>query len=158
MSNSAFYVVILYLTLVLFWQGSSCKQSKMKANSDNNNQKQSEVSGVQKALPTGQWGGEHVALDVAENGATIDYDCAHGTIDEKIVSDGNGKFSVKGMHIKEHFGPVRKDDDLTVEPAIYTGIQDGKNLTLTVTLTRSKETVGTYILKHGVPGRVRKCA
>ncbi len=111
-----------------------------------------------EALPTGTWGGEHIALEVADNGATIDYDCAHGSITERIVPDANGKFVVKGLHVKERFGPLRQGDDMTGQPATYTGIRDGETLTMTVTLTGTSETVGTYTLTRGKPGRVRKCA
>jgi hypothetical protein len=111
-----------------------------------------------EALPTGTWGGEHIALEVTDKGATIDYDCAHGSITERIIPDSSGKFLVKGFHVKERFGPARQGDDMTGQPATYTGIRDGDTLTITVTLAETKEAVGTYTLTHGKPGRVRKCA
>jgi len=95
-------------------------------------------------------------MEVTDAGAEIDYDCAHGRITEKIVPDGNGNFSVKGVHVKERPGPVREGED-NERPASYRGtIHDG-TMTLTVTLTEKNETVGTFTLTHGKGGRVFKC-
>ncbi len=41
---------------------------------------------------TGTWGGEHIGMIVSETGATLEYDCAHGAIDEPISHDENGEF------------------------------------------------------------------
>jgi hypothetical protein len=109
-------------------------------------------------LAIGTWGGEHIALEVTETGATIDYDCAHGRITERITLDSDGNFKVKGLHVREHPGPVRIGEDTTGQAAVYTGTSDGKTLTLTVKLVGTDEIVGTYTLTHGKMGRVRKCA
>jgi hypothetical protein len=105
----------------------------------------------------GTWGGQHISLEATAEGATIDYDCAHGTITEKIVPDRNGKFVVKGFHATERPGPTREGDDQRGQPATYSGETDGKTLTLTVKLTSSNEEVGTFNLTHGRYGRVMKC-
>jgi hypothetical protein len=149
---------ILCLHLVVFIEGSSCNNSKMKEKQkDQTNQTQISSPSVKpNVLPTGTWGGEHIALEATEAGATIDYDCAHGTITEKIILDGRGKFKVKGLHVKEHGGPVRLGEDTTGQAAVYTGTSDGKTLTLTVKLDTG-EIVGTYTLTHRKMGRVIKC-
>ena len=105
----------------------------------------------------GIWGGDHISMEVADSGAEINYDCAHGSITEKIAPDRDGKFLVKGSHVREHPGPIRSDEDQSGRPATYHGLIDGETMTLTVTLTGSKETVGTFTLTHGKSGRVRKC-
>jgi hypothetical protein len=130
---------------------------KEKQNDQTNQTQTSSPSAKPNVLPTGTWGGEHIALESTEAGATIDYDCAHGTITEKIVLDGKGKFRVKGLHVKEHGGPVRQGEDTTGQTAVYTGTCDGKTLTLTITLVDTGEVVGTYTLTHRKMGRVIKC-
>ena len=105
----------------------------------------------------GTWGGDHISLEVTDGGAEINYDCAHGSITEKIVPDAQGNFVVKGLHASERPGPVRQGDDLTGKPATYHGSIYGETMTLTVTLSGSDETVGTFKLTHGKSGRVRKC-
>jgi hypothetical protein len=95
-------------------------------------------------------------MEVTEAGTEIDYDCAHGRITEKIAPNRDGKFMVKGVHAKERGGPSRIDEQ-NEEAASYAGSISGDTMTLTVTLTKNNETVGTFTLKHGSTGRVRKC-
>jgi hypothetical protein len=59
---------------------------------------------------TGTWGGEHIGIIVSEKGATLDYDCAHGTMNEPLTPDENGKFEAVGVHILEHGGPILLGD------------------------------------------------
>ena len=36
-------------------------------------------------IPTGVWGGQHVRIEFANGSGTIEYDCAHGTIDGPLT-------------------------------------------------------------------------
>ena len=110
-----------------------------------------------RALANEVWGGQGISLQINDKGAEIEYDCAHGTITEKIVPDGGAKFAVKGRHVRERGGPIRADQDDSGQPAIYRGSIDGDTMTLTVTLSESDEKVGTYTLTRGKVGRIRKC-
>lgn len=110
-----------------------------------------------KESQTGAWGGEHIGLEVTEQGATVEYDCAHGTIDEKVVTDAVGNFNLRGTHVREHGGPVRKDEREDSHPAAYKGKIKGDTMTLTVTETDTGETVGTFTLTLGRQPRITKC-
>src|SRR5215475_7449380 len=81
-------------------------------------------------VPLGLRGGEHISLEVTERGASVEYDCAHGTIDEKIVLDRRGRFNVPGTHVEEHGGPVRKDERLNHYPVRFSGRISGKKMQL----------------------------
>ncbi len=111
----------------------------------------------QNRLKKGDWGGLHVSLSVGDSSATIEYDCAHGQINGPLVVDKRGRFDLKGTHAREHGGPIRVDEADSSQPARYTGWTDGRRMTLTVTLTGKKETVGTFNLTLGGPGRIFKC-
>ena len=104
----------------------------------------------------GQWGGQHISMQVTEAGAKIEYDCAHGRIEEKIAPDADGKFEAKGVHARERGGPTRQGED-NEEPAVYRGSIKDKTMTLTVELTRDNENAGTFTLTQGSSGRIRKC-
>ena len=157
---------ILCLPLaVLLWQGSSCHSSN--SNMANNqalnqnanaaaNANASGAGGASESL-LGTWGGPHINLEVNEGGGDLNYDCAHGTIKEKIVPDREGKFVVKGRHVKERPGPTREDEDQSGEAATYNGSINGETMTLTVVLSARDETVGTFTLTRGRTGRIRKC-
>ena len=72
-------------------------------------------------LPTGTWGGSHVRIEVGTRSATIDYDCANGTIDGPFTIDSKGRFTWRGTHNREHPGPIRIDEQPGSRPAIYSG-------------------------------------
>lgn len=105
----------------------------------------------------GTWGGSHIRIEVGPSSAQIDYDCANGTIAGPLTFDSKGRFNWRGVHNREHPGPIRIDEQSNSRPAIYSGLIKGDTMTLTVKLADSDEVVDTYTLKRGVSGRVFKC-
>ncbi len=143
------------LLLAIFLQGGM-------ANRKSNSQRKS-VAGRTSTrrinkMQTGTWGGQHIRLEVTEDGAKIEYDCAHGTVDGRIEADRNNRFDVRGTHVIEAGGPVSSDAKPNIHPARYTGRIEGKTMTLTVTLTDTNETIGTFSLTHGEQPELTKCA
>jgi len=110
-----------------------------------------------QTIPAGNWGGSSIRIEIDGSQATIEYDCANGTITGPLKLDRNGKFSLPGTHVREHPGPVRLDDERRGEPARFSGWTDGKKMTLTVTLIKGNQEIGTFTLMHGEDGRIRKC-
>ena len=108
-------------------------------------------------LSAGSWGGLHLRMEVGPRSATIDYDCANGTIDGPLTIDSKGRFTWRGVHNHEHGGPIRIDEKPSSRPAIYSGWVNGDTMTLTVKLADTNELVGTFTLKRGGPGKVFKC-
>lgn len=115
------------------------------------------ADGKPARVPAGAWGGQGIALEVTEKGATLEYDCAHGTVDEAMKLDSSGRFEVRGMHVRERPGPVREGES-NGQPAVYSGKVDGDTMTLTVKLNGLDEAVGTYTLALGRHPRIHKCA
>lgn len=107
-------------------------------------------------LPTGTWGGQHIRIEVGPTAATIDYDCATGSIAGPFKLDSKGRFNWRGRHMQEHGGPVRRDEDSSGQPATYSGSVHGDVMTLTVSLGDDRE-VERYTLKRGSSGKVFKC-
>jgi hypothetical protein len=103
------------------------------------------------------WGGTSIRLDVTSQGATIEYDCAHGSIDEPLVADRDGRFIVSGTHVREHGGPIRQDEPPDRHPARYEGRLTGETMRLTITLTDLQQGIGTFTLTRGATGRLLKC-
>jgi hypothetical protein len=95
-------------------------------------------------------------MEVSQSGASIQYGCAHGTIDRPIKPDSSGRFTARGTHFKERPGPVR-EEEMEGEAATYTGHVDGTTMTLTVTITATQQTIGTFTLTHGRRSRIIKC-
>ena len=108
-------------------------------------------------LLTGLWGGEHIRLEVSEGGATVEYDCAHGTVDVRMVVDRRGRFRAAGKHFEEHGGPVRQDEPLKNYPVRYTGQVKGGVMKLTVARADTGARVGTFTLTRGQEPMIVKC-
>ncbi len=115
------------------------------------------LPGDPAAHVTGIWGNEHIRLEAAADSTKIEYDCAHGTIDEQIVPSGEENFIVYGTHIFEHGGPIREGESPDQHPAKYEGHIENDQMTLTVIITDRNETIGTFVLAYGDSGHVYKC-
>lgn len=101
------------------------------------------------------WGGTHIGLVITVSGATVEYDCAEGEILEPIRLTG-GKFNVLGLHYLGMGGPIGVDR-VHPRPARFEGRVDGDRMNMTVTLTDTKEQVGTFALVRGASPHVFKC-
>jgi len=139
--------VALPLLFILFSQEGNCQRGRKKKM----------TSRKIASLQNGTWGGKHVSLDVTDGGASVEYDCGRGTIDERIVPDSDGRFEVKGTHVMERPGPVRIGREDRGQPARYTGSVNGTSMTLTVTLADTGKSFGTFTLRHGVAPQIVKC-
>lgn len=140
MLSSNANTVLLSLGLVLLISGSAVSKPRR----------------VQR-LATGPWGGPHIRIDVEARSASIDYDCASGTINGPLTIDSRGRFTWRGTHHREHGGPIRENEQGNDRPATYSGSVKGDRMTLTVKLSDSNEVLETYTLKRGAFGRVVKC-
>ncbi|MGI9626874.1 MAG: hypothetical protein ACR2QM_08570 [Longimicrobiales bacterium] len=108
-------------------------------------------------LPQGIWGGEGVRMEITSAGATLEFDCASGTIDEPVaVTDG--RIDVDGTFTLGQGGPVLEDEVPDTRTARYLGTARGNTLTLEVRF----EGLGgaappTYVLTRGDEGLLRRC-
>ncbi|MBA2338989.1 MAG: hypothetical protein H0V88_01215, partial [Pyrinomonadaceae bacterium] len=101
----AMWAFPIILTM-LFWQSGSCHNNP-KVNMNDNTQTAKIESSSNNRVLKGMWGGQHVGMEVTAEGASIEYDCAHGTINEPLVTDRNGNFNSKGTYEVERPGPQR---------------------------------------------------
>jgi hypothetical protein len=109
------------------------------------------------SLVEGSWGGQHIGMVATETGASLDFDCAVGTIGEAIQPDEDGDFSVTGVQFPGHGGPIRVGETIESHPARYEGNVRGDEMSLTITLTDSDTEVGSYTLVADNPPNITKC-
>jgi hypothetical protein len=109
-----------------------------------------------RRLPTGVWAGEHISMEVTAQKTTIEYDCAHATIDRSIILDRYGRFNVSGRQFSEHGGPVRQEDEEGY-PARFSGQVKGNAMTLRVENSPTKELIGNFTVVYGAQPRLFKC-
>jgi hypothetical protein len=116
-------------------------------------------------LPQGQdasaspdvWGGRDISMEVTPQGATLEFDCAHGNVLEPIKANAKGEFAARGTYTPEHGGPIRKDNLPRDLPAIYKGTIEGDTMRLEVLLTEKDQAPEPFILTRGKAGRLMKC-
>jgi hypothetical protein len=114
-------------------------------------------SSVSQIDLNGTWGGEHIGILVSDSSATLEYDCAHGTIDEPIIPDDDGNFEVNGVHVFEHGGAIRIDEVPDEHPALYKGHIAGNKMTLILVITDTDTEIDTFSLTRGVNPLIYKC-
>src|SRR5690349_23937403 len=88
--------IVLAFPLIISFFANDCAQRKggIKGQPVGTNSKMENAQ-------TGTWGGEHIRLEVTAQGGEVEYDCGHGTIDQKIITDGQGHFDLRGTHVRE---------------------------------------------------------
>src|SRR5205814_9122773 len=138
---SKLLLLLALVTVTVLGANGSCGSKEARMN-----------KGTDHKLATSVWGGDHIHAEVTEGGATMEFDCARGAIEQPIVLDGAGKFELEGKFATEHAGPITRDDENGGRAVRYAGILKDKELTLTITDPSSKEIIGTFNLTHGNEG------
>ena len=112
-----------------------------------------------QAVPNGVWGGEHIRMEVNDSGADIEFDCARGSISQRLELDDKGRFKVQGIYMAETPAPAAVDGGLTASgvKATYTGTLSGSSLRLEV-LIEGQDVPRTFDLVQGDQGHLAKCA
>ena len=94
-------------------------------------------------------------MTVTSTGATVQFDCAHGTIPKPLTVDSSGHFDIVGTYTQEG-GPTPAAE--TPVDARYSGVLHGTTqLDLSVTLTASNQTIPSVALQHGMPATLVRC-
>jgi len=115
------------------------------------------TSSISQIDLAGTWGGEHISLTVLDSTANLEFDCAHGTIDEPIFVDTEGNFEVTGIYVIEHGGPIRIDETLEKYPSLYKGRIEGEKMTLILILKDTETEIDTFWLTRGAEPIIYKC-
>jgi len=138
---------------IVIAQGGSCSAGNKSSTANS----ETRTMAANNKVPTGVWGGQHIHAQITENGAELEFDCAHGSIPQAITLDSKGRFDVAGKFAAEHPGPVRRDEESNDRAVHYAGSVRAQEMTLTITDTASKEVIGTFSLRYGSEGRLVKC-
>ncbi len=106
----------------------------------------------------GAWNGAHVNVELTAQGGTVEFDCAHGAIDQPVAPDQRGRFDVTGRYFEERGGPVRADVPEDKGMAVrYHGTVKADRMRLTVTRSDSGVRVGAFTLVRGAEPTLVKC-
>ena len=151
-------LLTMALALTFEFQGAACgrrnppahAQSTANLNGTNMNQDNNQE-------PDEIWGGDHIQIDVHGDIAKAEFDCAHGEISRALKPDAQGNFDLPGTLVQESAGPTRSDRMPAARTVNYRGKIEGDSMTLSITFSDGNESAGTFTLKRGKHGRIRKC-
>ncbi len=105
----------------------------------------------------GIWSGKHITLEISNDEATVEYDCATGKIDGKIKLDKKNNFRISGTYLEERGGPVRLGEQSNAVKVTFTGQIKGKKMNLTVSRNDTKKLIGKFTLYYGREPYLVKC-
>lgn len=108
-------------------------------------------------LPANLWGGDHISMTLGETSTHVELDCAHGDIPALPTMNRQRQFDLAGTYVREHGGPIRQGEIPESHPAIYSGTVTSTTMTLTIRLSDTNQSIGTFTLVSGSLGRVLKC-
>src|SRR4030095_12184434 len=100
------------------------------------------------------FGGPHIGVDLEGGLGAVQFDCASGTIDQPIISDG--PYNSPGTYRPGQAGPVRVGQVFTEKRATYAGVATKTDLTMSVTL-EDGEVLGPFALTLGAPAQITRC-
>lgn len=103
----------------------------------------------------GEWNGPHASLVLTAMAGSIEYDCAHGGFRSPAYADGRGRFTVQGVHVREHGGPMRDGEIPDSAAAEFLGQVRGNEMTLRVKV--GVDTLGPFTLRRGGSKQLLKC-
>ena len=156
MRQSQSVLCVICLSGALVFCGSSKSHASLPHTSDSSADAAVSEKPRTRRLPTGTWGGQHISIEVTARTVSIEYDCAHATIDKSIILDRQGRFNVSGRQFHEHGGPVREESS-DGYPARFSGEVKGNVMALKVENSATKELIGNFTVVYGAQPRLFKC-
>ncbi len=108
------------------------------------------------AFLVGSWGGPHAAITFEGGLASVEFDCASGTIDGPVYPAKDGTFTAKGSVRTGTGGPVRVGQIFKSQRASYAGQVAKDSMTLSVTIENGTA-MGPFTLRQGNPPLLTRC-
>ncbi|MGA7573257.1 MAG: hypothetical protein WCA97_04680 [Terriglobales bacterium] len=112
------------------------------------------------SVSLGLWGGPDLEMQVTPHGATLEFDCAQGTISEPLALDQSGTFHARGS-FQTQGGAARKVQPSGGINVIYSGNLRGETLQIEFTVGENagenKQPPQKFTLIRGQAGNLKKC-
>ncbi len=107
-----------------------------------------------KTLAAGSYGSPQLLLVVGAESATLEFNCAQGTLPVPIALDAKGAFSVEGTYTQG--SGIQPPEPYPAQKTRYQGTLRGKSLRLRGTLPDGRA-LGPYVLTVGRDTQPAKC-
>ena len=108
------------------------------------------------AFLVGSWGGPHVGIKFEGGLASVEFDCASGTIDGPVYPAKDGSFTAKGSVRTGTGGPVRVGQIFKSQRATYSGQVAKDAMTLNVAV-EDGPAMGPFTLTQGASPLLTRC-
>lgn len=105
----------------------------------------------------GEWGSAQLSLMVTQTGAILEFSCASGTINEPILTNKAGAFSVRGDYTPGSGAPPPEGYVPTTYPITAIGTVSGQRMTLTISRRDEPIEIGRFMVSRGTPAKLQKC-
>lgn len=107
----------------------------------------------------GEWGGARASVAVTPEGATLEFPCASGRIEQPIHPDRDGRFDVEGTYTRLT-GAAPSADAGVPAPASatvrYVGRAQGDEMTISIRFHDAESE--SFVLKRGASATVPLCS
>jgi hypothetical protein len=104
----------------------------------------------------GNWGGQGIAVLATETQVTLEFNCASGTINKKVMLN-SGIFSEKGTFTQFSGNIPINTNFPDPKPVLYEGNVSGNNLSLTIKSEDGKTVLEKYNIVKNVTGNLVRC-
>lgn len=104
----------------------------------------------------GTWGGPHAGITFEGGLASVEFDCASGTIDGPVYPAKDGTFTAKGSVRTGTGGPVRVGQIFKSQRASYSGQVQKTAMTLDIKL-EDGTAMGPFTLTEGASPLLTRC-
>lgn len=108
------------------------------------------------AFLVGSWGGPHAGIRFEGGLASVEFDCASGTIDGPVYPAKDGSFTAKGSVRTGTGGPVRVGQIFKSQRATYSGQVAKDAMTLNV-MIENGTAMGPFALTQGAAPLLTRC-
>ncbi len=108
-------------------------------------------------LKVGNWGGDHVRLEVTETSWYIELDCAHAEVTMPVTLN-EGTFETSAKYYQEYGAPIEDPEMHKAKEATIKGSLVGNVLTFTIYVGSEQTNYGTYSVEWNKEPMVYKCA
>jgi hypothetical protein len=146
-------ILAIFLTLMFALPANSCRNQSV-SNKTGIGSDAAKPLATEDRVRKGKWGGQHVRLEVSENGAEFEFDCAHGRLSGPLTLQ-QGRFAATGNYVRER-GRVSLNPEAG-QPVYFKGQVDGSRMTLRFSLAEDGSEEETFTLTYGAEAKVFKC-
>jgi hypothetical protein len=105
----------------------------------------------------GKWGGQGIVINVTDSTTTMEFDCAHALIHNKLISNTLHETGQYGNFIFEKGGPIIIGQKEDIHPAEFRNVIIGDEIVLYITILDKNQPVIKHVAIRNGNEHLNKC-